>query len=149
VEREDAVPASGIDTSGSGATLAGYGPLPTVARASLDFRCRNVSVPGGFTCVLSIDLWCGCCFKVVVMEGCTDVVYTAQCRLPKVPRRPSRSSTLDMSRSIRYFFLRKEEYSFSTLVPRSCMFNLENLCLFTLGLNCNFGFPGCQRKYLG
>lgn len=42
VDREDSVSASGIDKSGSGATLAGYGPLPAVARTSLDFRCRNI-----------------------------------------------------------------------------------------------------------
>ena len=42
MDREDAVPASGIDKSGSGASLAGYGPLPAVTRASLDFRCRDI-----------------------------------------------------------------------------------------------------------
>lgn len=37
VDRDDAVPAPTIDNNGSGASLAGYGPLPAVPRTSLDF----------------------------------------------------------------------------------------------------------------
>lgn len=60
MDRDDAVPAPTIDNNGSGASLAGYGPLPAVPRTSLDFRCEifQCSSDFAFSAPLPTALWC-------------------------------------------------------------------------------------------